>query len=208
MKRLLLSSNGGFVVEKGFSLLFKDISKIRLAYIMTASKGVSDLSYVKWHKDAMDKAGIDYEEIDVDGKNEDELREILKDTNAIYVEGGNTFYLLKAIRESGFDKIIRELIEKGISYIGSSAGSYIACPTIEMATWKPKQKDRFGVEDFTALNFVPFLLTAHYTPEMESILKEKISSAKYPTRILQDGQGILVEGDDYKFVGDGEEIKL
>ena len=208
MRRLLLSSDHNFVAEKGVKLLFDDISKIKLAYITTASKGSDNKTYIKRHKDAMDKIGINYEEIDIDGKSEDELREMLKDKNAVYVEGGNTFYLLKAVRESGFDKVIKELMENGVPYIGSSAGSYIVCPTIEMATWKPKQKDRFGVEDFTALNLVPFLVTAHYVPEMEEVLREKISSAKYPTRILQDGQGILVEGDSYKFMGDNEEIKL
>lgn len=208
MKKLLLSSNGGFVFEKGFGLLFDDISKIKLAYVTTASKGVDDLNYLKWHKEEMDKLGIDYEEIDIEGKNEDGLREILKDKNAVYVEGGNTFYLLKAVRESGFDKVVSELIEKGVAYIGSSAGSYIACPTIEMSTWKPKQKDTFGVTDLRALNFVSFLLMAHYVPEMKNYLKEKISNAKYPTRILRDGQAILVEDDKVSFVGEGEEVKL
>jgi len=133
---------------------------------------------------------------------------LLKDKNAVYVEGGNTFYLLKAVRESGFDKVIKEMIAKGVPYIGSSAGSYIACPTIDMAIWKPKQKDRFGATDFTAMNLVPFLVVAHYEPELKEILKEKISQSKYDTKLLKDGQAILVEGGNYKLVGDNEEIKL
>ncbi len=196
------------MIEKGFSLLFDDISKINLAYITTAGKGSTDKTYLEIHKEMMKKEGIDFEELDIEGKTEDELRELLKDKNAVYVEGGNTFYLLKAVRESGFDKVIKELIEKGVPYIGSSAGSYIACPTIEMAIWKPKQKDRFGVTDFTAMNLVPFLVVAHYEPEFGAVLKEKISQTKYETKVLKDGQAILVEGDNYKLVGDDEEIKL
>lgn len=206
--KLLLSSNGGFVIEKGLKLLFDDISKIKLAYITTAGKGNVNKEYLEIHKGLLKKEGYDFEELDIDGKNENELRELLKNKDAVYVEGGNTFYLLKAVRESGFDKVIKELILKGVPYIGSSAGSYIVCPTIEMATWKPKQKDRFGITDFTALNLVPFLLTAHYTFEMKNILKNKILKAKYPTRILQDGQAILVEDNEYKLIGEGEEIKL
>lgn len=207
MKKILLSSNGDFAIE-GLRLFFADLKNIKLAYITTASKGANDLEYLKWHKDKMDDLGIDYEEIDIEGKSDDELREIFKDKNAVFVEGGNTFYLLKAVWGSGFDKVITELLEKGVVYVGASAGSYIACPTIEMATWKPKQKDRFGVTDFTALNLVPFLVTAHYVPEIEEILKDRISNATYSTRILRDGQGILVEVDSYKFVGEGKEIKL
>ena len=69
----------------------------------------------------------------MDGKNEDELREILRGKELVYVEGGNTFYLMKAIRESGFEKVIKELLPKGLIYMSVSAGAYVACPTIEMA---------------------------------------------------------------------------
>ncbi|MFA5994156.1 MAG: Type 1 glutamine amidotransferase-like domain-containing protein [Parcubacteria group bacterium] len=208
MRKLLLSSNGSFIIEKGLKLLFDDISKIRLAYITTAGKGSSDKTYIETHKEMLKKEGCNFEELDIEGKTEDELRELLKNKNAVYVEGGNTFYLLKAVRESGFDKVIKELIEKSVPYIGSSAGSYIACPTIEMATWKPKQKDRFGVSDFTAMNLVPFLVVAHYEPEFKEVLKEKIPQIQYETKVLKDGQAILVEGDSYKLVGEGGGIRL
>ena len=210
MKKLLLSSNGGFVIEKGMKLLFDDVSKIKLAYITTAGKGNVNKEYLKIHKEMLKKEGYNFEELDIEGKNENELRELLKDKNAVHVEGGNTFYLLKAVRESGFDKVIKELIEKGVVYIGSSAGSYITCPTIEVSTWKKpgEEKDRFGVTDLTAMNLVPFLIKAHYEPDQEELLKEKISQTKYETKILKDGQAILVEDDNYKLVGDGKEITL
>jgi len=210
MKKLLLSSNGSFVIEKGLKLLFEDISKIKLAYITTAGNGSSDKTYLEVHKGLLKKEGYNFDELDIEGKNESELRESLKNKDAVYVEGGNTFYLLKAVRESGFDKVIKELIEKGVPYIGSSAGSYITCPTIEMSTWKKpgEEKERFGVIDLTGMNLVPFLVKAHYVPEQAELLKEKISQSQYQTKILRDGQAILVDGDDYKLVGEGGEIIL
>lgn len=210
MKKLLLSSNGTFVIEKGIKLFFKDIAEVKLAYVVTAGNGCDDKAYLETHKDLLKKEGYDFEGLDIDGKNEDSLRELLKDKNVVYVEGGNTFYLLKAVRESGFDKVVKELIARGVVYIGSSAGSYIVCPTIEMSTWKKpgEEKERFGVNDLTAMNLVPFLITAHYEPEQKELLKEKISQTKYETKILKDGQAILVEGDNYKLVGEGEEIKI
>jgi dipeptidase E len=208
MKRLLLASNGAFVVKKGFELFFDDLSKIRLAHITTAQKGVDDRRYIKWHQKDFKKKGIEFEEVDLDGKRPDDLREILKDKNVIYVDGGNTFYLLKAIRESGFEEVLREFIESGGVYIGTSAGSYVACPTIEMSTWKKDQKERFGVTDLAAMNFVPFLIKAHYDEEMRSEIEDKVASAKYPTRILRDGQAILIEDGKVSFVGDGEEVKF
>ena len=127
---------------------------------------------------------------------------MLEDKDAVYVEGGNTFYLLKAVRESGFDQVIKKLIERGVAYVGSSAGSYIACPTIEMSTWKKpgEEKNNFGVTDLTAMNLVPFLLKAHCTPEKMEFLKEKIAKAQYPVKILSDGQAILVKDDKVELV--------
>lgn len=210
MRKLLLSSNGSYVIEKGLKLLFDDISKIKMAYIITAGNGSNDKTYLETHKEMMKKEGYDFEVLDIEGKTENELRELLKNKNVIYVEGGNTFYLLKAVRESGFDKVIKELIEKDVAYIGSSAGSYVTCPTIEMSTWKKpgEEKERFGVTDLTAMNLVPFLVKAHYVPEQTELLKEKIYQSQYQTRVLKDGQAILVEDENYRLVGDQEEIKL
>jgi peptidase E len=82
------------------------------------------------------------------------------------------------------------------------------CPTIEVSDWNPDGKDRFGITDFTALNYVPFVLKVHYTDDKEVGVREKIKSLKYPIRILRDGQGILVEDGKYTFVGDEEEVVL
>lgn len=210
MKKLLLSSDGKFAIEKGIKLFFEDVSKVKLAYITTATKGSHNLAYFETDKGLLREMKYDFEELDIEGKNEAELRGLLVNKNVVFVEGGNTFYLLKAVRESGFDIVIKELIEKGMVYTGTSAGSYIACPTIEVSTWKKpgEEKENFGVTDFSAMNLVPFLVKAHYKPEHDEILKEKISQAKYPIRILRDGQAILVEDDKYTLVGGGEEIKL
>lgn len=210
MKKLLLSSNGAFVIEKGIRLFFDDVSKVKMAFITTAGKEAKDRTYLEIDKDLLRKKGYDFEEFDIEGKSEIELRTLLADKDIVFVAGGNTFYLLKAVRESGFDTVIKELTEKGVVYMGSSAGSYIACPTIEMSTWKKpgEEKEMFGVTDLTGMNLVSFLLKAHYKPEQAELLKEKISQAKYPTKILRDGQAILVIDEKYTLVGDPEEVKL
>ena len=102
------------------------------------------------------------------------------------------------------------MIEKGIPYFGVSAGAYVLCPTIEVATWKPHNMrvNRFGVTDFSAMNLVPFLVSAHYEDDLEDIINEKVSNAKHPTRILRDEQAILVEDDKTTFIGEGEEVRL
>ena len=60
--------------------------------------------------------------------------------------------------------------------------------------------------DFTGMNLVPFLITVHYIPEDEELLRKKIPQANYPVRILTDQQAILVKDEKYILVGDSKEI--
>ena len=62
---------------------------------MTASKVEKSTDYVKRDKKQMAKLGFQVEDIDLEGKSENQLRRLLKDKDVVYVQGGNTFYLLK-----------------------------------------------------------------------------------------------------------------
>jgi len=206
--KLILASDLSFLLKYGYILTGIPKNQMNIGYVTTASKGACDKSFIEKVKNIIKKNGYSFEDIDIEGKSKEELKKFFKDKNIIHVEGGNTFYLLKIIRETRFDEIIKELIEKGKVYIGTSAGAYIMCPTIEVASWNLDDKDRFGVTNFTALSYVPFILKVHYENKLEELIKEKIKTLKYPLRILKDGQGILVEDNKYTFVGDGKEVNL
>lgn len=208
MKTILLTSAGMNVKDEILKILPKPANQTKIAHIITASKAEENISYLEKENQIMQKSGFNIENIDIEGKNENELRSLFDDKDVIYVQGGNTFYLLKYAKESGFDKLVKELIEKGVIYIGVSAGSYIACPTIEMAYWKHPDRNTVGLTDLTGLNLVPFLLSVHFKPEYASVLKQEIANSKYMVKILNDDQAILVQNGDYKLVGKGEEIKL
>ena len=180
-----------------------------MVYVTNAAKGTNSTEYVERRKHLFKDEGYNYTELDLDGKNPKELREALRGAGIIFVEGGNTFYLLKSVRESGFDKVLPDLLDAGVIYMGSSAGSYIACPTIEMATWKHQDKyDRYGLTDFHALALVPFLVSVHYSDEYRELLTEKIRNCKLPVKVLNDKQAILVQGDHTQLIGEGDEINL
>ncbi|MCX6807706.1 MAG: Type 1 glutamine amidotransferase-like domain-containing protein [Patescibacteria group bacterium] len=209
MKTLILTSSGQFITSHNIdAFLPKKITDCKIAYITTASKKVGDASYIDSHRKKMNELNFIYTEIDITGKNANELRELLSKYDIVMVEGGNTFYLLKAVRESGFEKVIKDLIQNGIVYIGSSAGSYIACPSIITATWSNHNFDKCGVKDLTAMNLVPFLIKAHYAPDMQSMLLEKTKGLGYPMRVLTDEQAILVRDEETQLLGSGDEIIL
>ncbi len=208
MRTLILTSSGSFITENNIDQhLPKKITDCKIAYIITASKKVDDLTYIEKHCQKMNELNFSYTKIDIDGKKENKLRRILDGYDIVMVEGGNTFYLLKAVRESGFNNVIEELIAKGVVYIGSSAGSYIVSPSIIMATWSPGF-DRCGIIDYKAMNLIPFLIGVHYTPDKYELFKEKAKDLKYPVRILNDKQAILVQDDKFQLLGGDDEIIL
>lgn len=205
--KLILASDLSFLLKYGYNLTGVSRDQMKIGYITTASKGDRG-DFSRKLKYAIRDNGYDFEEIDIEGKTKEEIKNFFKDKNIIHMEGGNCFYLIKAIRETGFAEILKELLEAGKIYIGTSAGAYMMCPSIEVADWDDTGKGRFDVVDFTALNYVPFVLKVHYKDEAEKKVREKMKTLKCPLRILRDGQGILVEDGRCVFVGDGKETEL
>ncbi len=205
--KLILASDLSFLLKYGYDLVGIPKDQMRIGYITTAGKPETDhKDFFENVKNTIRQNGYYFEEFDIEGKTKDEIRTFFKDKNIIHVEGGNTFYLLKAVQETGFGEILKELLEEGRVYIGTSAGAFIVCPTIEVANWDNDKN--FGITNFEALNYVPFVLEVHYKDEMEEKLKQKIPTLKYPIRILRNGQGILVEDNKYTFLGDEKETTL
>lgn len=192
------------VREEILKILPHPANQLKLAHVITASTPKINKDYVHKDKQKMIDLGFHAEDIDIEGKNEEELRIILRDKDIIYVQGGDTFYLLKQVKASGFNRIANELINQGKIYIGISAGSYIACPTIEQATWKRKDDDHFGLVDLTALNLVPFLIFAHFKEEYRSVIEKAIETTNYPVVALYDTQAVLVRDGKWKVVGEGK----
>ncbi|MBI2444429.1 MAG: Type 1 glutamine amidotransferase-like domain-containing protein [Candidatus Magasanikbacteria bacterium] len=207
MKTIILASSSEFIASTIDNFLPKPLSESKVLYVTTASKKVNDDSYVEKTRQKIGELSFSYTEIDIAGKTEEELKKALTSCDIVYVEGGNTFYLLKAVRESGFEKAVKEAMDKGIVYWGVSAGSYIACPSIVMATWSDRF-DRFGVTDWSAMNLVPFLIKAHYAPKYLDSIKRNAKDLQLPMRMLNDNQAIIVRDGEVQLIGEGDDITL
>ena len=82
----------------------------------------------------------------------------VEETDAIFIGGGNTFRLLKALQDLDFIEAIRRKVSSGTPYIGSSAGSNVAGPTIKTTKDMPIVEPR----SFDSLGLVPFQISPHY----------------------------------------------
>ncbi len=77
---------------------------------------------------------------------------------AIFVGGGNTFRLLNALQGLDLVEVLHSRVMAGVPYMGTSAGSNLACPTIMTTNDMPIVQPA----SFSALDLVPFQLNPHY----------------------------------------------
>ena len=84
--------------------------------------------------------------------------EAVEQAEAIVVGGGNTWHLTRIIHDKQLIDVIRDRVLKGIPYVGWSAGSNMACPTIKTTNDMPI----IDPKGFHAFNFIPFQINPHY----------------------------------------------
>ncbi|MFO7574813.1 MAG: dipeptidase PepE [Bacteroidales bacterium] len=131
----------------------------------------------------------------------------VEEAEAIVIGGGNTWQLLKMVQDNGLTEPIRKKVLSGTPYIGWSAGSNMACPTIrttnDMAITEP--------DSFNALNLIPFQINPHYldaNPEghagetREQRIEEFIEANPGMYVLgLREGTMLLVENNNMKLIG-------
>ena len=192
MNKIVLTSCGVIDSElkkQFYDLLNKDINKVKLLYITIAVDGEKDTSrtWLEEEYATILKLGIKEENI-TEFNYEKDIDFSYYDI--IYVIGGNTFYLLKELREKQLDSKIIKAINNGVIYIGSSAGSIILGKSIETAL--PYDENWVKLEDFKGLNIVDGIIIPHANRKSDFIKEAK---EKYSDKIIElyDDYGIVIK---------------
>ena len=154
--RLLLGS-GGFRTPDRVEFLAAQMraffgSARRLLFIPYALKDHD--GYVQALTDRGLNAGYELDGIHRHG----DPRAAVREADAIYIGGGNTFRLLNDLYRYELLDVIRERVRAGMPYLGVSAGTNVACPTIKTTNDMPIVQP----PSLDALGLVPFQINPHY----------------------------------------------
>jgi dipeptidase E len=136
-----------------------------------------------------------------------EKKQAIKDAEAIVVGGGNTFQLLKIVQQQDLIETLRYEALKGKPFVGWSAGSNIACPTICTTNDMPIVEP----DSFHAINLVRFQINPHYIdahPDghagetREQRIQEFIVANPYVYVVgLREGTMLKIENAQIKLIG-------
>lgn len=190
-----------FVLDKGLELLPDEPKNLNLAFIPTATNLYKNKSWLYKDRDRLIAMEFIVRDVDIEDKTREDLE---KELDVIYVSGGNTFYLLEKVRASGFDEIVKKLIDKGVVYIGSSAGAALVCLTIEPIMGMDDPEVVPSLTSYERLGIVDYLVLPHYGDEdykkYYAAMLKKWENKGYELRLLTNNQALIVNGDVSKIV--------
>lgn len=208
-KKLLLLSNSTNVGEEYLSYPRQEIKSFlgssvkKIVFIPFAAVTSTYDQYTEKVKQVFREIDYAVDSIHLDTN----THELIHQSEAIVVGGGNTFHLLHCLHKNNLIEIIRDKVNNGIPYIGWSAGSNVACPTIKTSNDMPIIQPI----SFQALNLVPFQINPHYTDGVipnhngetrEQRLKEfLILNPDVYVVGLQEGTMLRVEDSSIRLIG-------
>ncbi len=140
--------------------------------------------------------------VDVVGLHELDARAAVEAAEVLFVGGGNTFRLLKGVQDHGLIEPVRRRVAAGeLSYLGSSAGTNHACPTIRTSNDMPIVEP----DTFEAFGLVPFQINPHYQdPDpgsthmgetREQRIREFLEENDVPVLGIREGAWLRRRGD-------------
>jgi dipeptidase E len=206
MKRLFLASEINIVANHIAVQLNNPSSRLKTVFITTAEEvETGDKKWVEDNRKGLIDAGFDVFDYTITGKKYEQICEDLQSVDVIHVNGGNTFYLLLQARKSGFDKFVKQHVERGGIYTSSSAGSIIASPNIGISRILVRESYEKELKTFEGFNLVDFIILPHWGSDSfrsEYRLKRLETAYKPKNKIilLNDNQYVQVEDDTYKII--------
>ena len=206
MRRLLLLSNstnhGGGYLDHAIDAIGSFLGPVRrVLFVPFALRDWT--AYTAKARDRLARAGIEVKGATADAQ----ALAAFEEAEAAFVGGGNTFRLLDRLQRSGLLEVLRRRAAAGMPYLGASAGTNIAAPTIRTTNDMPIVQPA----GFSALGLVPFQINPHYIDAdpasrhmgetREERLREFLEENEGPVLAMREGAWLRVEGERARLEG-------
>jgi dipeptidase E len=172
----------------------------RLAFVPFALK--DQAAYAAKARERFGREGLEVLAVTEEGG-----RATIEEAEAVFVGGGNTFRLLDVLQRSGLLDDLRRRAEQGLPYLGASAGTNVAAPTLMTTNDMPIVQPA----SFTALGLVPFQInphdvdadprSRHMGETREDRLREYLEENDRLVVGLREGTWLRVEGPSVRLEG-------
>ncbi len=146
-----------------------------------------------------EKLGFRTSVLDLVTSSDEQRKDSLNSNNLLWVMGGNTFYLNYRVQRTGFDRLIKDALAKGLVYGGTSAGAVITGPTLHGAEKVDDPNDAPEVI-WDGLGLVEFGVIPHWGLEKYAAELEKMRDEMQPyvarlITLTNDQAAIIVDGE-------------
>ena len=225
--KLLLTSNGlsnASIANAFQELIGRDPKDSKVAFIPTAAnveRGnkdwlIDDLYRIK-------SRGYYVDILELTALNKEEIRKVLEEVDAIFVGGGNTFYLSYWMRKSGLWNMLPELLKTKV-YTGISAGSMVSGPRILFASQALEKFGQLKDEDYDELGpkgessaeglklvdfFVrPHLNSNHFPWHRKEFIEKVAKTVDQPVYAIDDSSAVKVIDGKVEVISEGDWLLL
>jgi dipeptidase E len=182
------------------------LGELRTVFVPTAGSVFGDAPWLDRRRRWLTDAGFQFKELELSTADVGEVREVLQGADLVYVEGGNTYFLVRHMQRTGFWDA---LTGSNAVYAGASAGAIAACVDI---AYIGELDDPGLAPDLVSTaggGLVPFKVLPHMDEERTNpTLKEIVDAwpSDDPVICLNDDQAVIVDGGVIRVVWSPPEL--
>jgi len=175
-----------------------------VAYIPTAANGEG---YGSWKDgeswEIVQTLGMNITLVELEDFRNSSVIDQLKDKDIIWVAGGECGYLMYWIRRCEVDTHLRSLLSEKTVYVGSSAGSMVTAPTLQVTEWFQGDIET-GASVIPGLGLVDFDFCPHFQNDQMDYINSHYHGKKLYA--VKDGEEIIVEDNVISVIGEERRI--
>lgn len=177
--------------------MIPDIKNKKVVYISTAANSILSGFTGAANKKRLKSLGFGVKDVDVSISEFSVVEREVKNSDCIFLAGGNTFFLLQELKRTGADKLLVEEINRGKLFIGESAGAIVAAPDIEYSSYMDDMGAAPFLKEYSGLGITDFYTVPHEgNLRFKKAVKRIISVYSHimGLKIISDREVILYDG--------------